>query len=335
MDNNGNIARSDCHVVFEEAGVNVDDLFQQLNPLILNATDSECGSGLASIHALNGSDILLPPNGDAKQQRLQALEYIAEKYNNVSIRLFETINEQCDLSSDMLIFSGWSRGGAMASVASAAYYLQNITQNISMVTFGAYRSLDEVSSDAVHGKYNAYRVVSKNDLVAALPIVNPCKLKHFGTHICDHCEEGRDHPVESSDLDGANIASLIMRWPYHYTYPPQFEFTHDNHIQAIEIVRASQDANMRTESIPCNEIARWPTSIYGKTLAADLPGISRNFLDLIFGSTTPSRDKQTAWSADKSEDPYETWLTADGTVANHMALNLCETLATLIYADSR
>jgi hypothetical protein len=119
-------------------------------------------------------------------------------WNNLSVRVWASIQSTCGDSASEYVFTGYSRGGAIAAMASASIYVEGLlpARKIKQITFGAPLSIATAMSDSVHNKFDQYRFVYKGDPVPSIPSMS-WGVRHFGEMRCIECSypEGRDRPT--------------------------------------------------------------------------------------------------------------------------------------------
>mmetsp|Transcript_23480 Transcript_23480/g.74841 ORF Transcript_23480/g.74841 Transcript_23480/m.74841 type:complete len:324 (+) Transcript_23480:71-1042(+) len=131
-----------------------------------------------------------------------------KQYNSMRHDIWDAIVSRCGLDLNEYRFVGYSRGGAIMSVVAFALFAESLlpAESMKLVTFGAPRSLESLSSDLVHGQFEQFRVVYRSDVVPMLPISSffSNKLKHFGELVCNTCafDDGRDAPPFSRGFSG-------------------------------------------------------------------------------------------------------------------------------------
>jgi len=115
-------------------------------------------------------------------------------YNAMRLALWNKINSVCS-SSDTKIFGGYSRGGGIMNIMAYAMHKEGLISSMKLVTFGSPRALGKSESDAVHGKFEQYRMIYKKDPVPSLPY-GWMGVKHYGAMRCNQCgyDEARDAP---------------------------------------------------------------------------------------------------------------------------------------------
>jgi hypothetical protein len=118
-------------------------------------------------------------------------------WNNLNTRVWARMQATCGGVTEY-VFTGYSRGGAIATVAAAAMYVEGLlpASQIKQITFGSPLSLGTAMSDSVHNKYVQYRFVYKSDPVPAVPFKS-WGVRHTGEMRCISCwwgGEGRDRP---------------------------------------------------------------------------------------------------------------------------------------------
>mmetsp|Transcript_3573 Transcript_3573/g.6857 ORF Transcript_3573/g.6857 Transcript_3573/m.6857 type:complete len:268 (+) Transcript_3573:160-963(+) len=117
-------------------------------------------------------------------------------FNKMRHLMWDQMQTKCN-STDTYVFSGHSRGGAIAQIASVVVYSEKLVpkEQIKLVTFGAPRAIKSRLSDRIHLKFEQWRLVNRKDPVPSLPY-SFMGYKHFGSMVCHECnyETQRDAP---------------------------------------------------------------------------------------------------------------------------------------------
>lgn len=128
----------------------------------------------------------------------QGYDGFREAWNGLNTRVWARIQSTCSSGINEYVFTGYSRGGGIAAIASAAIYLEGLlpASQIKLITFGSPLSLSTTLSNSVHNRFEQFRFVFRSDPVPAIP-PRAFGVRHFGEMRCIECRrnrEGRDRP---------------------------------------------------------------------------------------------------------------------------------------------
>lgn len=92
-------------------------------------------------------------------------------FEGMRAEMWAQMQKKCDVGSDVFVFTGHSRGGAVAQVAATVVYLERLVPaaRLRLVTFGSPRALRSALSDKVHNKFPQLRFVNRDDPVPSVP----------------------------------------------------------------------------------------------------------------------------------------------------------------------
>eukprot|EP01134_Creolimax_fragrantissima_P003847 CFRG3847T1 len=128
----------------------------------------------------------------------------ADAYDQIQPFVEQEIIEKCGGDIETVTFAGFSRGGALATLAATSHYLSTDFDSKSntqtqLVTWGSPRVLDEVYADFYLNRFMQIRVVNQNDGVTSVPpsstVISPlpfmgyvsARYSHLGSPVCLEC----------------------------------------------------------------------------------------------------------------------------------------------------
>jgi hypothetical protein len=123
----------------------------------------------------------------------------AEAANNLRLGVLAAMQSTC-AGTTATVLAGFSRGGAVVTDLAVMLLADNVVSpsSLAMVTFGSPRALVTASADALHGRFQQWRMVNKQDIVPSLPY-DWWGFSHVGQMRCNACNypEERNRPSAS------------------------------------------------------------------------------------------------------------------------------------------